>query len=146
MYLRLTQRRNRDGTVVRYVQLAHNRRVNGRPRAEVVANLGREDQIDVAALRRLVASIGRYLDRVEEAEQPDSGGVAPVRSGRPARRRSTGPGGSKPAAADRLGWAGPPAGLDRFVGRDAALADLPGLLSHHRLVTVSGPNFSGTRF
>ena len=30
MYLRTTQRRNRDGSVVRYVQLAHNRRVDGR--------------------------------------------------------------------------------------------------------------------
>ena len=29
MYLRATQRKNRDGTVVRYVQLAHNRRVDG---------------------------------------------------------------------------------------------------------------------
>lgn len=29
MYLRTTQRRNTDGSVIGYVQLAHNRRVEG---------------------------------------------------------------------------------------------------------------------
>lgn len=61
MYLRSTQRRNRDGSVVRYVALAHNRRVDGATRAEVLVNLGREDRLDPDALRRLVASINRYL-------------------------------------------------------------------------------------
>lgn len=46
MYLRSTQRKNRDGSVVRYVQLAHNRRVDGVTQAEVLLNLGREDQLD----------------------------------------------------------------------------------------------------
>ena len=36
MYLRTTQRKNKNGTTVRYVQLAHNRRVNGTTQAEVV--------------------------------------------------------------------------------------------------------------
>ena len=40
MYLRTTQRKNRDGTVVRYVQLAHNRRVDGITQAQVLLNLG----------------------------------------------------------------------------------------------------------
>jgi transposase len=61
MYLRTTQRRNRDGSVVRYVQLAHNRRVGAVTQAQVLANLGREDQLDRDGLRRLVASINRYL-------------------------------------------------------------------------------------
>ena len=61
MYLRTTQRRNRDGSVVRYVQVAHNRRVGGVTQAQVLANLGREDQLDRDGLRRLVASINRYL-------------------------------------------------------------------------------------
>lgn len=44
MYLRTTQRRNKDGGVVRYVELAHNRRrVEGTTQAEVLLNLGRED-------------------------------------------------------------------------------------------------------
>jgi len=36
MYLRTTQRKNRDGSVVRYVQLAHNRRVDRVPQAQVL--------------------------------------------------------------------------------------------------------------
>jgi transposase len=61
MYLRTTQRRNRDGSVVRYVQVAHNRRVEGVTQAEVLLNLGREDRLDAEGLRRLVGSINRYL-------------------------------------------------------------------------------------
>ncbi|MGH3682437.1 MAG: IS1634 family transposase [Natronosporangium sp.] len=70
MYLRTTQRRNRDGSVVRYVQLAHNRRVDGVTQAQVLLNLGREDRLDRDGLRRLVASINRYLG------VPDSGAPA----------------------------------------------------------------------
>lgn len=55
MYLRATQRKNRDGSVVRYVQLAHNRRVDGVTQAQVLLNLGREDQLDRDGLRRLRA-------------------------------------------------------------------------------------------
>ena len=61
MYLRTTSRRNTDGSVVRYVQLAHNRRVEGVTQAQVLLNLGREDRLDPDGLRRLVASINRYL-------------------------------------------------------------------------------------
>ncbi|MEV8510890.1 IS1634 family transposase [Dactylosporangium sp. NPDC051484] len=59
MFLRFTSRTNADGTVVRYVALAHNRRVDGRIKPDVLMNLGRVDQVDVAGLRRLAASIGR---------------------------------------------------------------------------------------
>jgi Transposase DDE domain len=62
MYLRTTQRRRMDGSVVRYVQLAHNRRVGGVTQAEVLVNLGREDQLDIEGLRRLAASITRFTD------------------------------------------------------------------------------------
>ncbi len=61
MYLRTTARRNADGSVVRYVQLAHNRRVEGVTQAQVLLNLGREDKLNPDGLRRLVASINRYL-------------------------------------------------------------------------------------
>ena len=61
MYLRTTQRKNGDGSIVRYVQLAHNRRVDGVTQAEVLLNLGREDRMDPEGLRRLVSSINRYL-------------------------------------------------------------------------------------
>jgi transposase len=73
MYLRTTQRRNGDGSTVRYVQLAHNRRVEGVTQAEVLVNFGREDLLDVAGLRRLVSSINRYLGD-EPADLVDVGG------------------------------------------------------------------------
>ncbi|MCA1700686.1 MAG: hypothetical protein LC790_17995 [Actinobacteria bacterium] len=62
MYLRRTQRRRKDGSVVGYLQLAHNRRVDGLTQAEVLLNLGREDQLDVEGLRRLARSITRYSE------------------------------------------------------------------------------------
>jgi hypothetical protein len=63
MYLRTIQRRNKNGGVVRYVQLAHNRRnpESGQPMAHVIHSFGREDQLDRAALERLARSILRYL-------------------------------------------------------------------------------------
>ncbi|HEY3895965.1 MAG TPA: hypothetical protein VGL88_11420, partial [Pseudonocardiaceae bacterium] len=63
MYLRTIQRRNKDGSIARYVQLAHNERhpESGNSVAKVVHSFGREDQLDREALSRLVASIGRYL-------------------------------------------------------------------------------------
>lgn len=64
MYLRRTQRRRKDGSVVGYLQLAHNRRVDGVTQAEVLLNLGREDRLDVEGLRRLARSISRYTDAV----------------------------------------------------------------------------------
>lgn len=55
--------------MVRYVQVAHNRRVDGVTQAEVLLNLGREDRLDADGLRRLVGSINRYL------REPDVDGV-----------------------------------------------------------------------
>src|SRR5690606_17381303 len=86
MYVRSTQRRNKEGSVVRYVQVAHNRRVEGVTRAEVLVNLGREDELDPDGLRRLVRSINRYLG--EPDTTTDAGEVAgdtlTVRESRPA--------------------------------------------------------------
>ncbi|MBI4940462.1 MAG: hypothetical protein HY830_06940 [Actinobacteria bacterium] len=70
MYLRTTTRRASDGTVVRYVQLAHNRRVNGVTQAQVLVNLGREEHLDLDGLRRLVASIRRWTGDDEPAAAP----------------------------------------------------------------------------
>ncbi len=47
--------------MVRYVQLARNRRVEGVTQAQVLLNLGQEDKLDPDGLRRLVASIHRCL-------------------------------------------------------------------------------------
>jgi hypothetical protein len=72
MYLRTTRRKNQDGTVVRYVQLAHNRRVEGVTQAQVLVNLGREDQLDRDGLVRLVTSINRYLGVSDVAPSADA--------------------------------------------------------------------------
>ncbi len=70
MYVRTTQRRNADGSVVRYVALAAKKRVEGRSVAQVLVNLGREDELDRDGLSRLVASINRYLG-VADAPAPE---------------------------------------------------------------------------
>jgi Transposase DDE domain len=64
MYLRTTPRRNNDGSVVRYLQLAHNTwdPQAKRSRVQVLYNFGREDANNRAALQRLVASVSRFLD------------------------------------------------------------------------------------
>src|SRR5947208_10157631 len=63
MYLRESRRTNRDGSVVRYLQLAHNERHSqtGNSVAKVIHNFGRADQVGREALARLVASISRFL-------------------------------------------------------------------------------------
>lgn len=83
MYLRTTQRKKKDGTAVRYVQLAHNHRVGGSAQAEVLHNFGREDQLDTDGLRRLVTSINRYLGEGGDAAAPVVGGGLQVTGSRP---------------------------------------------------------------
>jgi len=63
MYLRETRRTNRDGSVVAYLQLAHNERhpQTGSPVAKVVHSFGRAELVDRDALARLVSSISRFL-------------------------------------------------------------------------------------
>jgi len=109
MYLRTTQRRRKDGSLVRYVQLAHNRRVDGVTQAEVLLNLGREDQLDVDGLRRLAASITRFTD--------GDGGGQPL-PGAPGEFDVTG---SRP-----LGGVWLLDGLWRTLGVDRALAGVLG--------------------
>ena len=64
MYLRSTPRRNKDGSEVRYLQLAHNvwDPAAKRSRVQVVYNFGREEPAARAALERLIASVSRHLD------------------------------------------------------------------------------------
>jgi hypothetical protein len=62
--LRSTLRRNKDGSEVRYLQLAHNvwDPAAKRSRVQVVFNFGREEPGTREALERLVASVCRHLD------------------------------------------------------------------------------------
>jgi Transposase DDE domain len=64
VYLRETKRRNRDGSTVSYLQLAHSERhpVTGVPSAKVIHNFGRADMVDRDGLARLVTSISRFLE------------------------------------------------------------------------------------
>ena len=78
MFLRFTSRTNADGSVARYVALAHNRRVDGRIKPDVLMNLGRVDQLDVAGLRRLAASINRHFG---DADAHDMGGETGLAAG-----------------------------------------------------------------
>jgi hypothetical protein len=78
VYLRETKRTRKDGTVVRYLQLAHNYRDpdSGTARAEILHSFGRADDIDQEALRRLVASISRFLD--EDPPAAAAGEIEPI--------------------------------------------------------------------
>jgi hypothetical protein len=82
MYLRFSQRANADGTVVRYVALAHNRRVNGKVKPDVLMNLGRLDRLDVDGLLRLAASIRKHFGDgsglTDSAEAGQASGAAPM--------------------------------------------------------------------
>jgi hypothetical protein len=84
VYLRESRRTNRDGSVVRYLQLAHNQRnpQTGNSTAKVIHNFGRADQIDRDALARLVASISRYLTPEQAAAAAGGGEVEVVDSRR----------------------------------------------------------------
>ena len=77
MYLRETKRRNRDGSTVSYLQLAHSERhpVTGVPSAKVIHNFGRAEVVDREALARLVTSISRFLDPAEAITAAHSGDI-----------------------------------------------------------------------
>jgi hypothetical protein len=63
MYLRTISRRNKNGSVVCYLQLAQIFRVKVgyQAKAQVVHSFGREDQLDRQALIRLARSITRLM-------------------------------------------------------------------------------------
>src|SRR5918996_636408 len=117
MYLRTTARRNKDGSVVRYLALAHNQRVGASTKANVLLNLGREDQLDPDGLRRLVGSINRYLGEPDT----DAGTDALTATG-----TDTVIGGLRLTASRPAGAAWLLDGLWRQLGVDAALRKVLG--------------------
>ncbi len=64
MYLRKTSRKNKDGSVVEYFQLAHNERhpATGKPVAKIIHNFGRADKPDREQSVRLCRSIARVAN------------------------------------------------------------------------------------
>jgi hypothetical protein len=69
VYVRVSQRANKSGQVVRYLQLAHNEwdGAAGVSRTKVLHSFGREDELDRAAIERLVASLSRLLGSEQTA-------------------------------------------------------------------------------
>lgn len=80
MYIRTVQRKNKDGSVVRYVQLAHNFRdpETHKPQANVLWSFGREEEVDKEALRRLVDSINRFLGPEDVLKQQARANEVPL--------------------------------------------------------------------
>ena len=81
MYIRTIKRKNKDGSVVEYVQLAHNVRHPDKkyPKAEVIYSFGRREQLDVEALKRLVNSISRFFDPEDQIKlQAKSDSTEPI--------------------------------------------------------------------
>jgi len=85
MYLRTTPRRNKDGSVVRYVQLAHNvwDPARKRSRTQVIYSFGRAEDSSRAALERLAGSLSRFLSPDGEIALPLS--FPPAAGGEAAR-------------------------------------------------------------
>ncbi|MHB1065745.1 MAG: IS1634 family transposase, partial [Georgenia sp.] len=75
MFVRTSSRRNKDGSVVRYLQLAHNEWDPGTKSAKmrVLYNFGRTDQVDRAAIERLIASLTKTLDPAPAATEGGGG-------------------------------------------------------------------------
>jgi hypothetical protein len=80
MYLRTTKRTNKDGSVVEYLQLAHNvRDRGGHSKVHAVYNFGRADRVDREALRRLA----RSLQRLDQAAASSGDAELSVERSRP---------------------------------------------------------------
>ena len=64
MFIRTSSRRNKDGTKVSYLQLAHNTwdPVAKTSKMKVLYNFGRLEQVDRAGIERLIASLSKLVD------------------------------------------------------------------------------------
>src|SRR6266571_5076833 len=83
MYVKTTTRRNKDGAPVRYLHLAHNQwdQAAGRSVPKILYGFGREDQLDRAAIKRLVAALSGLLEPADAlAATVGGGGLAFVES------------------------------------------------------------------
>jgi transposase len=70
MYLREDTRKNKDGSSVTYIRLAHSVRdpKKGHSQAKILYNFGRKENLDVEQLKRLIKSIARFLPPEDELE------------------------------------------------------------------------------
>lgn len=70
MYIRQISQARKDGSRVRYLQLAHKVRdpETGRPTDKVLYHFGREDHLDKEQIKRLAISLSRFLSPSDRAE------------------------------------------------------------------------------
>ena len=116
MFVRTSTRRNRDGTRVSYLQLAHNEwdPAAKTARTKVLYSFGRADQLDRAAIERLIAALTRLL------------GTEPRRRRGPDRARAVGVPGLVFTESRPLGGAWLLDGLWHRLGIDTLLRRLAG--------------------
>ena len=127
-----SRRTNRDGSVVRYLQLAHNERppTAGQPVAKVIHSFGRAELVDRAALARLV---------IVDLEGPHCGGGRRVGrgTGREAGRCRAA---LTSAAGGPVPTRGPASECDRWPGPALLCNRRPGIPAHGgHGARVSGP-------
>jgi len=74
MYVRTIKRKNKDGSTVEYVQLAHNvwNKGKGFAQAQVIYSFGRREQLDIDAIKRLIKSLCRFLEPEDEIKAKTS--------------------------------------------------------------------------
>jgi hypothetical protein len=79
VFIRTSTRRNSAGVAVRYLQLVHNTwdPVARVTKAKVLHSFGREDEVDRAAIERLIASLTRLLDSTAGLGGPPAGRGGP---------------------------------------------------------------------
>src|SRR4051794_23375449 len=79
VFVRASTRRNSAGVPVRYLQLVHNvwDPATRTSKAQVLHSFGREDELDRAAIERLIASLSRLLGPAGALSPPDPSDGAP---------------------------------------------------------------------
>lgn len=82
MYVKASTRKTRDGQTIRYLQLAHNEwdPVAKASKTRVLYSFGREDQLDVAGVRRLVDALSRLLGPADALAAAAPAGLSFVES------------------------------------------------------------------
>ncbi|MFL6026929.1 MAG: IS1634 family transposase [Friedmanniella sp.] len=80
MYVRTSTRRNQDGSKVSYLQLAHNEwdPAAKTARTKVLYSFGRADQLDRAAIERLIGALTRLVGTEPAVSGPDRARVVGV--------------------------------------------------------------------
>ncbi len=80
MFVRTSSRRNKDGSVVRYLQLAHNEwdPATKSSKMKVLYSFGRDADLDKAAVQRLIGSLSRLLGEAPAPGAADPGEHGPA--------------------------------------------------------------------